>query len=761
MDKTLISSIIRSQFPNFALPDYAQFIKFVELYYQFVEKNDFRNYKNVHDIDENIDIFLTHIKTELGLNIPHVSNKDDKFLLKHIKDFYSTKGTEESFRILFRHLFNEEIEIVYPQDSILKASNGKWNQEISVVINSNSSTDAFSLVGNFIQLRVDDIIIENAKPKAITKNTFNVFVNRVKYITGGQYEIFLDKFYYDALNSHSYIVFNNLEFQIQPTIGYSPEKSILDRNSIKIIKPGSKFKVGTIYNLVSTQGNGASIKITSTDKNGGIKTAELVTFGHGYIDDFYETIISTTTKITELDPSFSYDFTGGFIEHGYITKSNYAIDYCVPDYSGEIITTFIADQTILPGFTIEEKYAATLQIRIGILRKYPGSYTTTDGFLSDSFVLQDNHFYQLYSYVIKTSQNIDKYRDILKQVAHPAGYILFGNVNIQNEFDLSAQLVSSEKFLWELFKEYVTITEEKSVYINKAITSGDDLFLGDKLHDIQVEKMLWDSSIPLDDIDNFFVLKQLFDYILTQDNHLYNFDKQLIDQIIVKDISEITLDRIINDVSNISDNHYIVNDKNIKETLNITETKAIGTQKVIGQEDYYSPSISYFESDYAYDYSEGFKRDIQDYVVITDSIHFINNYGKEFNDNVSIQSKIESTIKKSTNDETFITDKLKHSTTKPISDTQTLQESIKISNKKSLIDTTNTLERFFVSSGVKSSYHEMLLTNDSANSQTFKHLTDSITQTESGNIIHTNPSASYFMDDYAYNYSEGLTKSTF
>ncbi len=60
----------------------------------------------------------------------------------------------------------------------------------------------------------------------------------------------------------------------------------------------------------------------------------------------------------------------------------------------------------------------------------PGSYFDTKGFISWDKKLQDNFYYQEYSYVIKATSRLKQYRDIVQKVLHPAGTKLFGQVEI-------------------------------------------------------------------------------------------------------------------------------------------------------------------------------------------------------------------------------------------------------------------------------------------------------------------------------------------
>ena len=59
---------------------------------------------------------------------------DKRKLLKAAREFYTTKGSENSLKFLFRVLYNENAEVFYPKTQILKASDGKWQIPKSVKI---------------------------------------------------------------------------------------------------------------------------------------------------------------------------------------------------------------------------------------------------------------------------------------------------------------------------------------------------------------------------------------------------------------------------------------------------------------------------------------------------------------------------------------------------------------------------------------------------------------------------------------------------
>ena len=72
-----------------------------------------------------------------------------------------------------------------------------------------------------------------------------------------------------------------------------------------------------------------------------------------------------------------------------------------------------------------------------------GSYKGTRGFLSSDQRIQDNYYYQEFSYVIRSASALKSYRDIVRSVIHPAGTKLFGQVDITDTLSLTSLDIES------------------------------------------------------------------------------------------------------------------------------------------------------------------------------------------------------------------------------------------------------------------------------------------------------------------------------
>ena len=99
-----------------------------------------------HDNDvvvENLSVlfleeFLRKTKHQLlyGIQKDLDENLNQSTFIRHSKDFYSTRGTDESFKILFGALFNEKAEVIRPIDRVVSPSNANFRKTRDIIVES-------------------------------------------------------------------------------------------------------------------------------------------------------------------------------------------------------------------------------------------------------------------------------------------------------------------------------------------------------------------------------------------------------------------------------------------------------------------------------------------------------------------------------------------------------------------------------------------------------------------------------------------------
>ena len=326
-----VSSIVASQLPEFIRDEYQTFVDFLKAYYDFLETTQ-QDPASLRDIDTTLDAFITYFKSELAQKLPY-STVDERFLLTKIKDLYLAKGSESSFKLLFRILFNKDITIQYPSTQMLRASDGKWNQDVSVFVKilvGNPQDIVGKLVDVVTQSKIVRVLVDR-------RQYVEVEVDRAIRISEDTYEFILDRRFFGTisvgdqlryLDSNNNMVFNGL---ILPTT-----------TGLKVEQPGTGFKVGDLYTINNFQGYGTIMKVSSVDSNGGISQAQFIKFGTGYTTDFTSSIISQKGQdtastegviISRVDSFLApankavalgiTEKTSGFAESGSINTSDY------------------------------------------------------------------------------------------------------------------------------------------------------------------------------------------------------------------------------------------------------------------------------------------------------------------------------------------------------------------------------------------------------------------------------------------------------
>src|SRR5210317_3835 len=78
------------------------------------------------DIDRNAQKYLELMQKEIAATIPRDLTVNKRTLYKQIIDFYKLRGSADSIEIFFKILFNDEVEVEFPYDSVLIPSSGNW-----------------------------------------------------------------------------------------------------------------------------------------------------------------------------------------------------------------------------------------------------------------------------------------------------------------------------------------------------------------------------------------------------------------------------------------------------------------------------------------------------------------------------------------------------------------------------------------------------------------------------------------------------------
>jgi hypothetical protein len=196
---------------------------------------------------------------------------------------------------------------------------------------------------------------------------------------------------------------------------------------------------GRVLSNIAFDGASATV-IPFGDEIGRATSLNIIEHGINYTSaptfDFpHYAVLKTVSGTISADETFTSNISGatgtviGFtapLLKYTATTSSLVIDETVTFSGGE--TAVVAKSDPLTG-------TGTIATNITTA----GKYVNQDGHISEgSKKIQDSLYYQDYSYVIKVSESINKWRDSLKRAVHPSGFYVTGEVNIATS--LSAQI---------------------------------------------------------------------------------------------------------------------------------------------------------------------------------------------------------------------------------------------------------------------------------------------------------------------------------
>lgn len=431
--KDKISSLVGSQLPDFVRSDYTKFVSFVEAYYRFLEQDEqaqevIQNANSYSDIDRTTNDFVKYFLANYAKDIPESALLNKPLLVKRIKDLYESKGTELSFKLLFRVFFNETVSLEYPYENVLRPSDGVWEQSVSirVLMTYGSASD---LLNRYLKLSKKSRLYSSA-------------ILKIKDLGNSLYEIFFDNRSVSPFVDGDIVTVSDANDMIFKGI----VKSTL--TSYSILSPGLNFKIGQIFTVNVEGAVGSLIQITDVDSNGGINRLKFLEYGYNFTKNVD---VNLNHKLSAAFVTQSKSSkTLGFVENLTVFGSQQADDpnrYFLTDYVfdtspflGSVITSKSTTTTFPSGSqTLDnDPEIATVQFKIGAIGKYPGNFNTNRGFLSEpSINLQDDRLYQPFAYLTNTELQINKFFDVVKLLIHPAGQKLFNNRAITSSFDVS------------------------------------------------------------------------------------------------------------------------------------------------------------------------------------------------------------------------------------------------------------------------------------------------------------------------------------
>ena len=132
--------------------------------------------------------FLIKLKQQIAPGFERraiYSDVNQKLFLSRTKDFYESKGTDESFRILFAALYGEKAEVVKPKEFLFRPSDAQYRKTKGIVVEA--------VVGDPSKLK-NQTLYQNAFPEYDINEAYATIIDAEKIQRGNKtyYELSVD-----------------------------------------------------------------------------------------------------------------------------------------------------------------------------------------------------------------------------------------------------------------------------------------------------------------------------------------------------------------------------------------------------------------------------------------------------------------------------------------------------------------------------------------------------------------------------------------
>jgi hypothetical protein len=249
------------------------------------------------------------------------------------------------------------------------------------------------------------------------------------------------------------------------------------------------------------------------------------------------------------DTALNY-FAGDYVQFGVDNRASVIIDSVNAQGRPTKVRIFSSGsgfqaQTFTATITSPSGSNCVLRFSTGAITSIQEGFQNRQGMLSDVNKLQDNYYYQNYSYVLRSKVPSVNWMTMVKNTVHPAGMAIFSELLIRSTLELGAsfevarQPIHFYEFPVENLHAVETLGIDYDIAVNFAKILNDTYLateehashVGKVLSDVSngfteqvnnnVGKSVVDTPVTSDIIDTIDVGKTLLDIPLTTDDNIY------------------------------------------------------------------------------------------------------------------------------------------------------------------------------------------------------------------------------------------------
>jgi len=449
------------------------------------------------DIDHALDRFIPEFEKQYLHGTPHtavdpyVSTTDKAFLAKNIQPIYRQKGTTNALEFLFRRDFDAQVETIYPKQWMWRASGSVWYEPewITILTDKETTDPASEYYEETVNVQLPETVRNIYNKKIIGQTSgATAFVDLDEDVTTSAYEKLLltevngvfikdEEIWEDVgtrLNAIPYvaqIISEGIRTEGECIVnghrwvdkwfhvtGHPnevpkfPERPLItgltNMSTAEIKGYDVNFTKMKLNQVDGTFQNGEKVVATLAFQYQGSYPGEAPTASFCTVSPDWPADVGTQLSPFDnmIDCEAALHPEGADSNSPFFGEPAFLEWYPVLELTTDILSVEDAFLTgVSESPTTREECEVLLNPDIQPLVKTAvwktnGYWLDSAGFLSSDRKMQDNEYYQDFSYVVKSSVPVQSYREVLKKLVHPVGLKLFAEFSYDSSIGLQVAM---------------------------------------------------------------------------------------------------------------------------------------------------------------------------------------------------------------------------------------------------------------------------------------------------------------------------------
>ena len=442
-----VLAVMKSRFPGFVARKYPDFEKFMSAYFDFLEQdgeviNYLTNFMDNNDTSNEQALYWDNILSDLGWALGVELKIEKRVFILFLRDYYTSRGSFNSLKFLFKIIFDDEPEVDYPRDDLLMTSNSKYVGKIIMFVKDDNlganelrklqqAAQDFSLMGEGIlsksKMLIDSVVLNLGFLKLTISATDEFVSGESIKLIGPDFEFITENVPCLDLNPIGSIIPIEDGESVHVTgalyNGVITVNGVADGkiDSIEISDGGSGYSVGEV--ISANESCGFFARVAEVDVNGKINKIKVTNHGYGlkYIPSIYVRNSNGVGAVLEAISS-----TIGRPRR---------LNMIEPIIAG---TQFIAGEVQFDDMIFDAK--------LNPIFISNSEWKNDNHIVGNNAVLIDSYYYQQFSYRVISETPMAEYEHIVKNEVHPTGYVLFSKLKLNNKDNIILNISDKVEF---------------------------------------------------------------------------------------------------------------------------------------------------------------------------------------------------------------------------------------------------------------------------------------------------------------------------